>query len=227
MLKMITILKVFLSLTIFKVIQSQSCSNASTPNIILFLTDDQDVFLSGMEPMIKTREWFKNGQVFENAFVSTPICCPSRSSILTGRYQHNTHVYNNSVIGNCYGKEWTSAFGLESRSTFAAILHEKTNYQTFYAGKYLNQYHGKAVPKGWHYWAGLIGNSRYYNYRLNINGRLEKHGRNYEDDYLTDLLGRLALDFLNDRLKNATRCGNFYELYRQSPILINFTNSQK
>ena len=34
------------------------------------------------------------------------------------------------------------------RSTFASIIHENTNYETFYAGKYLNEYRGTAVPKG-------------------------------------------------------------------------------
>ena len=65
-----------------------------------------------------------------------------------GRYQHNTHVVNNSISGNCYGPEWISSpYGLESRSTFAAILKNETNYETFYAGKYLNKYNGKAIPK--------------------------------------------------------------------------------
>ena len=115
---------------------------------------------------------------------------------MTGRYQHNTHVVNNSQSGNCYGKEWTSFHGLESRSTFSAILADNTNYETFYAGKYLNTYHGKSVPKGWNYWAGLIGNSKYYNYKLNVNGKLEWHGNNYTEDYLTDVIERLAMDFL-------------------------------
>ena len=53
--------------------------------------------------------------------------------------------------------------------------------------------------QGWDHWAGLIGNSRYYNYILNINGRLERHGNNYTQDYLTDVIGRLALNFLSNR----------------------------
>ena len=67
---------------------------------------------------------------------------------IAGRYQHNTHVVNNSISGNCYGPEWVSSpYGLESRSTFAAILKNETNYETFYAGKYLNKYNGKSIPK--------------------------------------------------------------------------------
>ena len=87
-------------------------SNGSS-NIVMFLTDDQDLVLNGLEPMPKTRKWFADGQNFANAFVSTPVCCPSRSSLLTGRYQHNTNVVNNSRLGNCYGDEWIS--GLEAR----------------------------------------------------------------------------------------------------------------
>ena len=90
----------------------------AAPNIVMFLTDDQDLVLNGLEPMPKTREWFSGGQIFENAFVSTPVCCPSRSSLLTGRYQHNTKVVNNSVAGNCYGEEWRSESGLEARCVY-------------------------------------------------------------------------------------------------------------
>ena len=61
------------------------------------------------------------------------------------------------------------------------------------------------VPKGWNWWAGLVGNSRYwplhprhgssifllaryYNYTLSINGKVEKHGDTYSRDYLTDVI---------------------------------------
>ena len=68
-------------------------------------------------------------------FVSTPVCCPSRASLLTGRYQHNTGVLNNTVPGNCCGAAWRRH--VEPR-TVAAHLH-RHGYSTFYAGKYLNQ----------------------------------------------------------------------------------------
>ena len=77
-------------------------------------------------------------------------------------------------------------------------------YKTFFGGKYLNQY-GDAkvggpqhVPPGWDEWYGLVGNSRYYNYTLSVNGSSEKHGDTYGPDYLTDLLvSMLALSQLH------------------------------
>ena len=47
-------------------------------------------------------------------------------------------------------------------------------------------------------WTGLKGNSKFYNYSLSINGEEEKHGDDYESDYLTDVMGRKAADFLDN-----------------------------
>ena len=43
-------------------------------------------------------------------------------------------------------------------------------YVSGYFGKYLNKYGGKHVPAGWDEWVGLKGNSKFYNYTLNVNG---------------------------------------------------------
>ena len=91
---------------------------------------------------------------FSNAYVSTPLCCPSRASFLTGLYQHNTGVKNN----NCYVGGFHE--GPEKRSLGVAL--QAAGYKTFYAGKYLNTFCKAGpcdVPPGWDYFAGLHGNS--------------------------------------------------------------------
>lgn len=69
-------------------------------------------------------------------FVASPLCCPSRASILTGKYPHNHHVFNNTLEGNCSSAAWQQS---EELRTFPALLQARANYQTFFAGKYLNQ----------------------------------------------------------------------------------------
>ncbi|KAF3701639.1 N-acetylglucosamine-6-sulfatase [Channa argus] len=152
------------------------CAESAKPsNIILILADDQDVQLGGMTPMKKTKRLIGDaGATFVNAFTVTPLCCPSRSSILTGRYPHNHEVRNNSLTGNCSSPQWQK--GPEAESF--PIYLSKQKYQTFFAGKYLNQY---------------------YNYTLSVNGKEEKHGDSYEKDYLTDLITNRSLRFLDDR----------------------------
>ncbi|XP_033225479.1 N-acetylglucosamine-6-sulfatase-like isoform X2 [Belonocnema kinseyi] len=153
-------------------------------NIVLILVDDLDIELDGM-------------------YAAVPICCPNRASILTGRYQHNHWVLNNSISGGCNDQKWKDG---PEKNTFAIHLNKKMGYRTFYAGKYLNQYGTRAAgglrkPPGWDYWYGLVGNSKYYNYSLSINGTERKYG-NQPQDYLTDVIKQYAVDFIKVQTNN-------------------------
>ena len=159
----------FVILVVNTVFISQSSSlsigsSSKPPNILFFLTDDQEEFGS-LEPMSKARHWIaEQGVTFENAFVTVPLCCASRSSILTGLYQHNTKVFNNSIDGNCYGSQWRNHM---EKNTYATAL-KSNGYTTYYAGQYLpcycsveNEliYDDLSVPPGWDNWAALCGRS--------------------------------------------------------------------
>jgi hypothetical protein len=55
------------------------------PNVLLIVTDDQRWDTLEAMPVVQ-QELVSRGVTFSHSFVSNPLCCPSRASILTGNY---------------------------------------------------------------------------------------------------------------------------------------------
>ena len=162
------------------------------PNIVLILTDDEDVAIHEFMP--KTRALLADqGTTFNNFFVSYAFCCPSRASILRGQYGHNTHVMGNELPYGGYEKLHQQ--GLE-QSTIATWL-QAAGYHTALFGKYVNRYEPeRGVPPGWTDWYGGGTDAHVgYNYKLNENGQIVAYG-SAPDDYATDVLSRKAVEVI-------------------------------
>src|SRR6185503_9149767 len=114
-----------------RLILHRSANAESTPNIVFFLTDDQRYDQLEYMPIVQ-RELVARGVNFTNAYVSTPLCCPSRASILTGLY-----VHHHGVLGNSGAHGGWRAF---NPSSTIATWFQGAGIRTALLGKYLNLY---------------------------------------------------------------------------------------
>jgi N-acetylglucosamine-6-sulfatase len=172
-----------------------ACGLPSRPNFVLIVTDDQDAASMRAMPRVQER-LARRGVTFANMFVANPICCPSQVSILTGQYSHNNGILHNVPPQGGFRK-FVDLGG--DRSTLATWLHD-AGYLTGRVGKYLVGYPigSTYVPPGWDAWHSTFeGFSPYFNYALNENGAVVPYGARPED-YITDVLGRRAVEFLAD-----------------------------
>jgi len=118
------------------------------------------------------------GITFNRYYVPYPLCCPSRVSLLTGRYAHNHNVRGNVPPNGGFT-------GFKARQAYSNNLApwlQAAGYRTIHIGKFLNGYgdepfdEGKDVPPGWNAWHSVLRadtNHYFYGYTLNNNGALE------------------------------------------------------
>lgn len=177
--------------------------NDKRPNIIFILTDDQPYHTVDYMPFVKT-ELMAKGVVFENGFVTTPLCCPSRASLLSGQYAHNHQVLNNTMpMGGApkYNDEDSVSIWLQD-----------AGYRTAYFGKYMNGYEDIEprgyVPPGWNEWKVFLGKNLnhnedsgnlqyFYDFSMSENGIEIEYPRSAKN-FSADVVTRTALEFIRD-----------------------------
>ena len=170
--------------------RSEETQASERPNVLLIVTDGQ--LASAVRHMPKLRESVgRRGVTFDRAFLTDPLCCPSRATILTGKYTHNHNVTNNH---HRKGRARTLREEDLRRDTIGTRLGE-AGYATGYFGKWINGYEGRHVPPGWHRWFAFSGDlNRLDSYDVNSDGQPRTFPRERNE---TDLLRDEAADFVN------------------------------
>jgi len=155
------------------------------PNFLFVMVDDMapDAIFHNRFDFLKTPNFQRladEGAVFENMFVTTSLCSPSRASILTGTYSH--------IHGVRYNEIQDPEPHLEQ---FPQAL-QKVGYKTALIGKWHMAHHARPRP-GFDYWLSFKGQGVYNDPEVNINGTEVK-----EAGYITDILTDKAVDFLSE-----------------------------
>jgi N-acetylglucosamine-6-sulfatase len=177
---------------------------ATKPNIIFILTDDmrKDDLTKTYMPQTTT-ELVEKGMSFKNAFVSNPLCCPSRATIMRGQYGHNTDIWFNTNLfdpdPNVRDGGWKgyNGNGYEADNVATHLHDPAVGYTTGFFGKYLNGYVGatdNTPPPGWDDWFAFK-TLHYYGYDVNDNGTI-KHFGSRSTDYSTDVLNAQVKEFI-------------------------------
>jgi N-acetylglucosamine-6-sulfatase len=156
------------------------------PSFVVIQTDDQtldELYAAFGQPKLQAMPntlnlIAKRGETFNRYYVSYPLCCPSRVSLMTGRYAHNNGVKGNIQPNGGY-------FGFSFRAAYThniATWLQGAGYRTIHVGKFLNGYgdepysNGTEVPPGWSAWHTVLKSDTdhyYYGYMLNNNGVVE------------------------------------------------------
>jgi len=173
-------------LTAAALLAAPGLAQAARPNIVVIQTDDQNARTvkstfrksSGQNARIMpntVKEIFKGGTEFRNYYATTPLCSPSRASLLTGQYTHNHGLSENDPpVGG-----WEGWRNLPAYAENLPVALQGVGYRTSHFGKFTNQYYdteaGQAettVPPGWDNWftTTFTRGALFYGFEVNDNG---------------------------------------------------------
>lgn len=157
---------------------------APARNIVFILVDDQRYDgLSFMgHPFLETPAadaLAKGGAHFQNAFVTTSLCSPSRATILTGLYAHSHGIIDNQSP-------------ISDEAIFFSEYLQQAGYKTAFIGKWHMGHEDAQKVRGWDHWVSFRGQGEYFPITkskkravLNVDGQ-DVDQKTYITDELTD-----------------------------------------
>ena len=147
------------------------------PNVVVINTDDMRADMATALP--KIRQWLADGgTTFRNGYVSTPSCCPSRASLMSGRYVHNNGQYQQQTLG------------FDLNLTIQRYLHD-AGYLTGHAGKFLHWLDLSVEAPNFDRWTYFKGG--YENVYMNFDGTVRR-----SQGYSTTIVFDRAIEYVND-----------------------------
>jgi arylsulfatase A-like enzyme len=183
------LLSLAILMAVFACSQQPDEQFSQQPNVVLILTDDQGYgdYSMNDNPWVETPvidQLAGQGVLFSNFFVS-PVCAPTRASLLTGR-----HFQRTGVTGVTRGRENMS---LEEQTM--ADIFGKNGYATGIFGKWHNGAHYPYHPngRGFDEFYGFCSGhwTNYFDTELEHNGRVVQ-SKGYIVDDITDM----AINFI-------------------------------
>ena len=162
---------------------------AARPSFVVFMLDDLDELLNGTAAMPTVAAGLVGGGARLGGYVDVPVCCPSRTSTLSGRYAHNL---NDSALG------WCGNFATRHEGrTWVRTLRD-AGYATSLFGKYYNSYDDFCdarvhVPPDYAFVHLMCDDSKFFGNKFNENGTMRTVG---PDVYMTDVLGNASVAWL-------------------------------
>ena len=169
------------------------------PNVIVIMTDDQgygDLHLHGNDSIATPNldQFAKNGIQFDRFYVS-PVCAPTRASLLTGRYHLRT------------GTSWVTHRKevMRSEEVTMAEVFKDAGYTTGLFGKWHNgsQYPHNPNGQGFEEFYGFAAGhwNNYFDTSLEHNGKPVK-----TEGYVIDVLTDKAIDFITQNKESPFLC---------------------
>ena len=164
-------------------------------NFVVIQTDDgpRGAYTQKVMPTV-FKKIVDRGFRFRDGMTVSPLCCPSRASLLTGQYTHN-----HGVTTNFYPK-------LRGKKNTLPVWLSRKGYRTVHVGKFMNGYErGRSkdtrVAPGWTDWYTPVGKEKYFDYDLSVNGKRVHHGDRPRDHH-TRVMTRKSVGLIRKHFRH-------------------------